>query len=258
MNKELRLKLNNTEILMREDSNGRAVISSRDIASVFEKRHDNIIRAIEQLPNDEFYQLNFELSKYTKDLYDGSGTHSYKEYLITRDGFSLLAMGFTGEKAYKWKIAFIDAFNQMEQALKSQSQYSLPKTYKEALVDLIAQVEANEKLQQKIEQDKPKVAFAEAVTNSNHCITITELSRYLQTNGINIGRNKLYEYLRDNGYLIKGGRDKNLPTQQYMEQGLFKVVESVVNHNTYQLVTNQTLVTGRGQQYFLNKLSAYE
>ena len=258
MNKELRLKLNNTEILMREDSNGRAVISSRDIASVFEKRHDNIIRAIEQLPNDEFYQLNFELSKYTKDLHDGSGTHSYKEYLITRDGFSLLAMGFTGEKAYKWKIAFIDAFNQMEQALKSQSQYSLPKTYKEALVDLIAQVEANEKLQQKIEQDKPKVAFAEAVTNSNHCITITELSRYLQANGINIGRNKLYEYLRDNGYLIKGGRDKNLPTQQYMEQGLFKVVESVVNHNTYQLVTNQTLVTGKGQQYFLNKLSAYE
>lgn len=128
----------------------------------------------------------------------------------------------------------------------------------EALELALAQAKEIEALNNKIELDKPKVAFAEAVTNSNNCITITELSRYLQTNGINIGRNKLYEYLRDNGYLIKGGRDKNLPTQQYMEQGLSKVVESVVNHNTYQLVTNQTLVTGKGQQYFLNKLSVYE
>lgn len=128
----------------------------------------------------------------------------------------------------------------------------------EALELALAQAKEIEALNNKIELDKPKVAFAEAVTNSNNCITITELSRYLQANGINIGRNKLYEYLRDNGYLIKGGRDKNLPTQQYMEQGLFKVVESVVNHNTYQLVTNQTLVTGKGQQYFLNKLSVYE
>ena len=128
----------------------------------------------------------------------------------------------------------------------------------EALELALAQAKEIEALNNKIELDKPKVAFAEAVTNSNHCITITELSRYLQANGINIGRNKLYEYLRDSGYLIKGGRDKNLPTQQYMEQGLFKVAESVVNHNTYQLVTNQTLVTGKGQQYFLNKLSAYE
>lgn len=140
----------------------------------------------------------------------------------------------------------------------SYSEFKAPANMVEALELALEQAKQINALNGKIEQDKPKVAFAEAVTNSNHCITITELSRYLQTNGINIGRNKLYEYLRDNGYLIKGGRDKNLPTQQYMEQGLFKVVESVVNHNTYQLVTNQTLVTGKGQQYFLNKLSVYE
>lgn len=128
----------------------------------------------------------------------------------------------------------------------------------EALELALAQAKEIEILNDKIELDKPKVAFAEAVTNSNYCITITELSRYLQANGINIGRNKLYEYLRDNGYLIKGGRDKNLPTQKYVKQGLFKVVEGIVDYGTYPLITKNTLVTGKGQQYFLNKFLAYE
>ena len=90
------------------------VTSSRTVAEKFEKRHADVLRAIANLEcNPEFTQRNFALSSYK----DESGKEN-KEYLITKDGFSMLAMGFTGEKAFKFKEAYINAFNAMEQELK--------------------------------------------------------------------------------------------------------------------------------------------
>ena len=86
--------------------------NSLQIAEVFEKRHDNIIAQIRALPNDDFNDLNFQLVKYS----DKKG-EARPMYNLTRDGFSLLVMGFTGAKAYKWKIEFIKAFNLMEAEL---------------------------------------------------------------------------------------------------------------------------------------------
>lgn len=88
--------------------------TSLDIAAVFEKRHDNIIAQIKALPQDDFTHLNFKASNYK----DSTG-RILPCYNLTRDGFSLLVMGFTGEKAYKWKIEFIKAFNEMEKRLKN-------------------------------------------------------------------------------------------------------------------------------------------
>lgn len=88
--------------------------NSLDIAAVFEKRHDNIIAQIKALPQDDFTHLNFKASNYK----DSTG-RILPCYNLTRDGFSLLVMGFTGEKAYKWKIEFIKAFNEMEKRLKN-------------------------------------------------------------------------------------------------------------------------------------------
>lgn len=90
--------------------------TSLDIAKVFEKRHDNIIAQIRALPQDDFNALNFKAVTYK----DAKG-EIRPAYNLTRDGFSLLIMGFTGIKAYQWKIAFIQAFNQMENALRKQS-----------------------------------------------------------------------------------------------------------------------------------------
>ncbi|WP_158654070.1 Rha family transcriptional regulator [Helicobacter pullorum] len=84
------------------------------IADIFEKRHDNIIAQIKALPQDEFNALNFKVVEYK----DKKG-ELRPCYNLTRDGFSLLVMGFTGEKAYKWKVEFIKAFNEMEKCLKS-------------------------------------------------------------------------------------------------------------------------------------------
>ncbi|MBF7047922.1 Rha family transcriptional regulator [Campylobacter volucris] len=88
--------------------------TSLSVAEVFNKNHKNIIRKINEFPKDNFTKLNFEPSKYT----DSTG-RVLPCYKITRDGFSLLVMGFTGEKAYKWKLAFINAFNEMEKRLKN-------------------------------------------------------------------------------------------------------------------------------------------
>ncbi|EOI0504286.1 Rha family transcriptional regulator [Campylobacter coli] len=88
--------------------------TSLSVAEVFNKNHKNIIRKINEFPKDNFTKLNFEPSKYI----DSTG-RVLPCYKITRDGFSLLVMGFTGEKAYKWKLAFINAFNEMEKRLKN-------------------------------------------------------------------------------------------------------------------------------------------
>ncbi|EAI5178713.1 hypothetical protein BLK50_07445 [Campylobacter coli] len=88
--------------------------TSLSVAEVFNKNHKNIIRKINEFPKDNFTKLNFELSKYI----DSTG-RILPCYNLTRDGFSLLVMGFTGEKAYKWKILFIKAFNEMEKRLRN-------------------------------------------------------------------------------------------------------------------------------------------
>ncbi|EAK4365718.1 hypothetical protein C3268_06780 [Campylobacter coli] len=88
--------------------------TSLSVAEVFNKNHKNIIRKINEFPKDNFTKLNFEPSKYI----DSTG-RILPCYKITRDGFSLLVMGFTGEKAYKWKVEFIKAFNEMEKRLRN-------------------------------------------------------------------------------------------------------------------------------------------
>ena len=93
--------------------------TSLQIAQVFGKSHKNVLRTINNLPQDNFFNTNFKINKRT-DLF-GAVTRSEKYYSLTRDGFSLLVMGFTGQKAYQWKIEFIKAFNMMEAELRRQS-----------------------------------------------------------------------------------------------------------------------------------------
>ena len=110
-------------------------------------------------------------------------------------------------------------------------------------------------LNTKIEQDKPKVLFADAVSTSKTSILIGELAKIMKQNGVETGEKRLFNFLRENGYLIKRkGTDYNMPTQKSMELGLFEVKETVVNHSDGHVTVNKTpKVTGRGQQFFLNK-----
>jgi anti-repressor protein len=106
-----------------------------------------------------------------------------------------------------------------------------------------------------IERMKPKEIFADAVAASHTSILIRDLAKLLRQNGVETGQRRLFDWLRENGYLIKRkGSDWNMPTQRSMELGLFEVKESTVNNPDGSVRTNRTTkVTGKGQQYFINK-----
>lgn len=142
------------------------------------------------------------------------------------------------------------------EALENKLKNNLPTTYKEALLQLVEQVEANEKLQLENQELKPKAIFADAVSASHTSILVGELAKILKQNGINTGQKRFFEWLRDNGYLIKRkGVDYNMPTQKSMEQGLFEIKETTINHSDGHISISKTpKVTGKGQIYFINKL----
>lgn len=109
-------------------------------------------------------------------------------------------------------------------------------------------------LQAKIEADKPKTIFADAVSTSKTSILVGDLAKLICQNGVQIGQKRLFDWLRDNGYLIKSGASRNMPMQRYVEQGLFEVKESTFqNPDGSVRITKTTKVTGKGQVYFVNK-----
>ena len=116
---------------------------------------------------------------------------------------------------------------------------------------------ANKKLQvleAQAEEDKPKVLFADSVAASHTSILIFDLAKILKQNGVDIGGNRLFDWMRKNGYLVRRkGSDYNMPTQRSMEMGLFEVKETSVSHSDGHISVNKTpKVTGKGQQYFIN------
>ena len=109
-------------------------------------------------------------------------------------------------------------------------------------------------LNNKIEQDKPKVLFADAVEAAHTSILIGDLAKLIRQNGVDMGQNRLFSYLRNQGFLIKSGERRNMPTQKAMELGLFEVKERTIsNPDGTVRITKTTKVTGKGQTYFINR-----
>lgn len=132
---------------------------------------------------------------------------------------------------------------------------------KNGLIDLLQQ--AADQLQQKdiqIAEMKPKALFADAITESDTSILVGDLAKILRQNGIEIGARRLFQWLRKNHYLIsRRGSDYNSPTQRSMEMGLFEIKESShINGNGVNVITKTPKVTGKGQQYFVNKFLEME
>ncbi|HHG7810195.1 TPA: phage antirepressor KilAC domain-containing protein, partial [Streptococcus pneumoniae] len=111
------------------------------------------------------------------------------------------------------------------------------------------------KLEAQIEADRPKVLFADAVSASHTSILVGELAKLISQNGYKIGANRLFSWMRENGYLIKRkGSDWNVPTQRSMDLKLFEIMKTNVQHADGHITVNKTpKVTGKGQQYFINK-----
>lgn len=112
-------------------------------------------------------------------------------------------------------------------------------------------------LEKKAAEDSPKVLFADAVSTSDSAILIGELAKLIRQNGVEIGQNRLFQWMRDSGYLCAAGERYNMPTQRAMELGLFRVKETAISQPDGSVrVTRTTKVTGKGQQFFINKFLA--
>jgi anti-repressor protein len=233
--------------------NQQVVTDSRSVAEHFGKRHDHVMRDIEAYKKDV---PNFGEMFHETTMPDSYGRQQ-KAYLMNRDGFSLLVMGFTGKVALEWKLKYIDAFNAMEKAIKTP-QLTPSEQMARGLIaaqKLLADRDATiAKQKEQIDVLTPKGIFADAVTASKTSILVGGLAKLIKQQGIDIGQKRLFAWMRENGFLIKNGTEKNMPTQRAMEMKLFEVKEgSFVDGNGVNRITRTTKVTGKGQVYFVNK-----
>ncbi|GAK30703.1 phage-related antirepressor [Weissella oryzae SG25] len=168
------------------------------------------------------------------------------DYFLTTEtakSISMLTDTQRGDEVRNYFIAVEKAFNSPEMMMARSLQYAESKMLN---------------YESQIAEMKPKAIFADAVNVSHQTILVGDLAKLISQNGVQIGQNRLFGWLRDNGYLHKQGSQYNRPTQRYIDQGLFKVKESShANPDGSVKLTFTTKVTGKGQQYFVNKFLNY-
>ena len=185
---------------------------------------------------------------FLSDRVDGKAGKPRTDHQITIPMAKELCMLQRTEKGKFWRQYFINVeekWNSPEAIMARALQLSNVK---------MKQLETTvNDLQKQMEQDKPKVLFADSVTASSSSILIGELAKLIKQNGVDIGQQRLFEWMRVNGYLIKRkGSEYNLPTQRSMEQGLMEIKETSVVHTGYTTISKTPKVTGKGQVYFIN------
>ena len=246
-------------------------ISSREVAEMMEVQHKHLLEKIDKI-NEDLVAENLATKKYwIESTFENRGKQ-YREYQVTKLGCEFLAHKSTGTKGNIFTARYMDRFEQMEQYIKGQQLYLTDeekailnivnaadkaetalaiKNYKEIvekpLIDTI-QIQSDV-----IEEMKPMALVGECLEVSKDSILVRELAKLLKQNGIDIGQNRLFEWLRDNGYLIKSGSDKNMPTQKAMNLKLFEIKHTNVICNGESKIRKTTMVTGKGQAYFIKK-----
>lgn len=194
----------------------------------------------------------------------GSCNGNYRENcpeFIPENIFYRLAMKAKNETAERFQAKVAD---EIIPSIRKHGAYMTEATLEQALAspDFLIQLATklkeekarNKTLQEDNDRMKPKEIFADAVSTSHTSILIGDLAKLLKQNGYETGQKRLFEQLRQEGYLIKGGSSKNMPTQKAMDMGLFDVKETTIaNPDGSVRVTKTTKVTGKGQQYFINR-----
>lgn len=218
-------------------------ISSREIAELTGKRHDNVLRDCDVLnQNYENLQLlKIEESLISRQLPNG-GTKSERCYFLTKIQTLDLMTGYRTDLRIKVN-------RRWEELEKQQPKHKLPQTYKEALIELLWKVEENEKLQAENKLMLPKAEFYDEVAGSDSLIDMKEVAKVL--NFKNVGRNKLFEFLRNKSVLMRD----NIPYQKYVDCGYFKVIEVKWFNpkKSANQITLKTMVYQKGLE-FISKL----
>jgi len=190
-------------------------------------------------------------------LIDSMG-RTQETIIINESGLYSLILGSSLDSAKKFKRWIT---SEVIPSIRKTGSYNLPQTYADALRELANKAEEAERLalvNRKLEEQnirmRPKEIFADAVATSKTSILVGELAKLITQNGVQIGQNRMFKWLRENGYLMSSGTSCNMPKQRYVEQGLFEIKESnIQNADGSVRITRTTKVTGKGQQYFINK-----
>lgn len=209
----------------------------------------------------EYVSVRWErIEKYLEEI---GFPHKWgKDDFIPENIFYRLAMKAKNETAEKFQAIVAD---EVIPSIRKHGAYiteqkideilSDPDTIIKLATELKNERERRKALEVKVEEDKPKTLFADAVSSSKNSILVGEMAKILKQNGIDLGQKRFFEWLRDNGYLIKRkGTDWNMPTQKAMEMGLFEIKESTyIDNNGCNITTKTSKITGKGQIYFINK-----
>lgn len=227
-------------------------LDSREVAEMVGKEHKELLRDIrrycEQLGESKIALTDF----FTESTYKTEQNKIMPCYLVSKKGCEFIAHKLTGVKGTEFTAKYINRFHDMEEVIQENV---IPQG-KELLA--LAVLEAQKTIEEKdahIEEMKPHAILGQAITTANTSILVGDMAKILRQNGVNIGGQRFFEYLREKGYLIKRkGADWNLPTQRSMEMGLFEIKESVhIDGNGCNKISRTPKITGKGQQYFVNK-----
>ncbi len=207
-------------------------------------------KVADRLDGDELTRIKFVSGGQTREM-----------YAVTESGLYSVILRSDKPDAKKFKrwvthevLPTIRRHGAYVTPSKLEEMMNDPDAWIKVLTALKEERAAKEHLQLEAAKNEPKVIFADAVSVSDGTILIGELAKILKGNGIEIGQNRLFEKLRQDGYLIKRqGTDYNAPTQRAMELGLFRVKETAITHSDgHVTISKTTKVTGKGQQYFIN------
>ena len=224
------------------EQDGESWFVAKDVCRALE--HSNTSQAIARLDDDE--KANFKLG------FRGGDTPCVNEA-----GMYQLVLGSRKPeaKAFKrWiKHDVIPSIRKRGGYMVAREEETPEQVMARALLLAKDALEAKDK---QISEMKPKALFADAVATSDRSILVGEMAKILKQNGVeNMGQNRLFKWLRENGYLMQRGGHKNMPTQRSMEMGLFEVKETAVTHSDGHVTMSLTpKITGKGQQYLVNKL----
>lgn len=241
------------------NENGKLYADSRQVAEMIGKRHADLIRSIDGYV--EVLSQNAKLRSdnfFVKSSYQAGTGKTYPCYKLTRKGCDMVANKLTGEKGILFTAEYVTRFEEMKEQLTSKPllpDFSNPIEMARAWAD---EMEAKQKALAQIEQDKPKVEFAEAIQASRDCISISTMASLLKQNGHNTGRDRLFKWLREKGYLIKDKRidDYNKSTQKAKNLGVLEVNTTVINTQFGTRIHHTPLVTPKGQEYFLKNFKS--
>lgn len=248
------------EIIKIEERGGQQVVNARELHQFLRSKRDfsNWIKS--RIGHYQFIE-NQDFEVFNKFGENPNGGRPQIEYALSIDMAKELCMVENNERGRQARQYFIECEKKLKSISKCHiASYQIDDPIKRAEKWIEEekerqrlQLENKQKEQLLIEQE-PKVNFANAMLTSTTTCLVGELAKVITQNGYEIGQNRLFKWLRDNGYLGKWGERKNIPLQQYIEQGLFQLKKSTwLDSNNVTHTSTTVKVTGKGQQYFINK-----